>query len=395
MAHTKLKICVVVGGVGWSLLLVYVMSSLNWGPGDTKDSHTRSLHFKQAENIPLARAAKSHVLIGELIEASKNNKNKTNRAAGQGQVISPQQVKHIHQLNNTIKLESQSQVNIVISGDGDTLLGVIAVMNSALINTKTPVHFYITLPKEIIPDFRLWVKKSKLQEVTYTVKPHPPQLPKGKPHFAKVYLLSIFPKLEGRFVYLPPDVIIQGDISELAGVTLMSKSLGAFADDCHSSTRHRQGSSAGPLYVGHLNLHHPKLRSRGIKPAACTFDTDVFVADTRKWRTANVTDQLIAWVNTSTSENLFGANPEVDSSEAAMLIVMYKRTSPLPHLWHLSGLGMSPGAGYSKEYVKAAKLLRWDGHFKPWGRRSAFSDVWYHYTLPDPLNKYRPKKIYT
>lgn len=56
--------------------------------------------------------------------------------------------------------------------------------------------------------------------------------------------------------------------------------------------------------------------------------------------------------------------------------------------------GLSPGAGYSKDYVKTAKLLRWDGHFKPWGRRSAFSEVWLHYALPDPLNKYRHKKIH-
>lgn len=83
-------------------------------------------------------------------------------------------------------------------------------------------------------------------------------------------------------------------------MTLRSKSLGAFAEDCHSGSRHRQGNSAWLLYAGHLTLHHPKLRNRGIKPAACTFDTDVFVADARKWRIANVTDQLIAWVNMST-----------------------------------------------------------------------------------------------
>lgn len=59
------------------------------------------------------------------------------------------------------------------------------------------------------------MKRSKLQEVTYTVKPHPPQVPKRKPHFAKVYILTIFPNLEGRFVYLPPDVIIQGKTNKL------------------------------------------------------------------------------------------------------------------------------------------------------------------------------------
>lgn len=48
-------------GVGWSLLLVYVLSSLKWQPGDITDTHQRSAHANQADNVPLARAAKSHV----------------------------------------------------------------------------------------------------------------------------------------------------------------------------------------------------------------------------------------------------------------------------------------------------------------------------------------------
>lgn len=56
--------------------------------------------------------------------------------------------------------ESPNQVNVVISGDRDTLLGVIAVMNSVVTNTKASLHFYITLPKDIIPDFR-WEARCK------------------------------------------------------------------------------------------------------------------------------------------------------------------------------------------------------------------------------------------
>lgn len=50
------------------------------------------------------------------------------------------------------------------------------------------------------------------------------------------------------------------------------------------------------------------------------------------------------------------------------------------------------GAGnrYSPEFVKAAKLLHWNGHYKPWGRESSFSDVWDKWFLPDPTGKFHP-----
>lgn len=53
---------VVLLGICWSLLLVYVMSSLKWQPGDLNAAQ----HIPQAgekANIPMARAAKSQVCI--------------------------------------------------------------------------------------------------------------------------------------------------------------------------------------------------------------------------------------------------------------------------------------------------------------------------------------------
>lgn len=56
----------VILGICWSLLLVYVMSSLKWQPGDINAAQ----HMAQAgekANIPMARAAKSKVCILFLI----------------------------------------------------------------------------------------------------------------------------------------------------------------------------------------------------------------------------------------------------------------------------------------------------------------------------------------
>lgn len=46
-------------------------------------------------------------------------------------------------------------VRVVVSGDVDSLLGVVAMMNSAISNAQHPLHFYVTLPNAIISHFRL------------------------------------------------------------------------------------------------------------------------------------------------------------------------------------------------------------------------------------------------
>ncbi|KAK8749149.1 hypothetical protein OTU49_015700 [Cherax quadricarinatus] len=382
MAHTKLKVCVVVTGVGWTVLLVYVMSSLKWQPGDITDTQRRSAHTSLADNVPLARAAKSHVLLGELIEAAKMNSGNQSKVNTLSSVTS----------NVSSTQNSGKTVKIVISGNADTLIGVTSAMNSVVSNTKSSVRFYITLPKIVIPDFRKWVLQTKLHRVNYTIRPHDPQMPKGKPHFAKIYLQSIFPDLDGRFIYLDSDVIVQGDVSELIDVDIRSSHLGAFSEECNSGSK--RFNLAKPRYSTHINLQHPKLRGFKIKPKSCTFNTDVFVADMNVWKSSNVSLLLMDWVNSSKNDPIYGLEPEADEAEAAMLIVMYNRVSPLPQLWHVGDLGATSGGGYSKQFIKKAKLLHWNGHFKPWSRRTAFVESWTRYYIPDPDKKHRPVKTF-
>lgn len=46
-------------------------------------------------------------------------------------------------------------VRVVVSGDVDSLLGVVAMMNSVASNTQYPLHFYVTLPSVLMSHFRL------------------------------------------------------------------------------------------------------------------------------------------------------------------------------------------------------------------------------------------------
>lgn len=74
-----------------------------------------------------------------------------------------------------------------------------------------------------------------------------------------------------------------------------------------------------------------------------------------------------------------------------MLIVFYKHHSNIDPMWNVRHLGAT-GAGnrYSAQFVKAAKLLHWNGHYKPWGRASSFSDIWDKWYIPDPTGKFHP-----
>lgn len=50
--------------------------------------------------------------------------------------------------------------------------------------------------------------------------------------------------------------------------------------------------------------------------------------------------------------------------------------------------GSTAGKRYSPQFVKAAKLLCWNGHFKPWGRTASYAEIWEKWYVPDPTGKF-------
>ena len=52
--------------------------------------------------------------------------------------------------------------------------------------------------------------------------------------------------------------------------------------------------------------------------------------------------------------------------------------------------GWTARTSYSGHYMRSAKLLHWNGRFKPWGRTSSFQDVWDRYFLPDLTKQFTP-----
>ncbi|CAL4089487.1 unnamed protein product, partial [Meganyctiphanes norvegica] len=283
-------------------------------------------------------------------------------------------------------------VKVAISGDSSSLMGVMATINSIVQSTKHPVYFLLTLPLKTIPDLRDWIRKSPLLHVNYVVRPHVAGIPYGKPQYAKIYIDKIFPEIEGMFIYLGNDVIVQGDIQELINLEIPVGYKGLFSEDCNSASK--RISYSKPFYSAHVSLKHSKISSSAIKPEACTFNTDVFVGNMTQWKNEKIFSQLQQWVNISHSENIVGMELTADSAEVAYLLVFYHKIKTLPHMWHIGELGARTGTGYSKQFISSAKLLHWNGHYKPWARRSAFYDAWHKHYPPDPSLKYRPFRRY-
>ncbi|KAG0729865.1 Glycosyltransferase 8 domain-containing protein 1 [Chionoecetes opilio] len=330
------------------MLLIYVLSSPRQQVGHQAGAAKQIDVLKQAGSVAFARVAKSQALLG-----------------------------------------GREAVRVVVSGDVDSLLGVVALMNSVTTNARHPIHFYITLPSAVIPHFNEWVSKTRLHSVGLTVKPHPSQVPQGRPHYAKIFIKKIFPHLKGRFAYLDPDIIVQGDISELLKTPITSTQFAAFTKDCFSATRHRSLTHQFH-YSSHLNLLHPAIHVLRINPNTCAPNTGVFVSEAQLW--ANASHHMQDLITTSTIKEPIHSSM-ADEGEAALLAVIYGHMAPLPRAWHLPDLGARARVSFSAQFLQSAKLLHWNGHFKPWSRKAAFSDVWLRYYLADPSGKYRPARI--
>ncbi len=52
--------------------------------------------------------------------------------------------------------------------------------------------------------------------------------------------------------------------------------------------------------------------------------------------------------------------------------------------------GWTPGNLYSSHYVEHAKLLHWNGDYKPWFGAAQFSELWDKYYVADPLGQFEP-----
>ncbi|XP_076845400.1 glycosyltransferase 8 domain-containing protein 1 isoform X2 [Brachyhypopomus gauderio] len=289
------------------------------------------------------------------------------------------------------RLRTGEEIPIVITAAEERLGAAVAAMNSINQNTGANVVFSIVTLNESVEHLRAWLSKTDIKHKIITFEP---KILEGKITndaqkadlvkpltFARFYMPVFLPDAE-KAIYLDDDIIVQGDIRELFQTSLKSGHAAAFSDDCDSASSKGIIRGAG---------NQDSIKKLGMKANACTFNPGVMVANLTEWKQQNITGQLEHWMQLNVREDLYSKTLGDSFTTPPLLIVFYRHHSSLDPMWHVRHLGGS-GAGnrYSLQFVKAAKLLHWSGHYKPWGRVSSFSDIWDKWYIPDPTGKFHP-----
>lgn len=296
-------------------------------------------------------------------------------------------------------------VPVVLTASEDRLGAVVAAMNSIYRNTKANVVFNIVALNDTVDHLKEWLSKTRLNTIKYKITVFKPEVLNGKISkdpkrletlkpltFARFYLPLYVPEAE-KAIYLDDDVIVQGDIKELYETSLKPGHAAAFSEDCDSASSKGIVHGAGNQnnYIGFLDFKKEAIKKLGMKAKTCSFNPGVIVANLTEWRSQNISGQLEHWMELNVKEDLY-SNTLADSiTTPPLLIVFYKRLSPIDPMWHVRHLGFT-GAGkrYSAQFVKAAKLLHWNGHYKPWGMKSAYTNAWEKWYIPDPTGRFSP-----
>ncbi|XP_045153336.1 glycosyltransferase 8 domain-containing protein 1 isoform X2 [Echinops telfairi] len=294
------------------------------------------------------------------------------------------------------------EIPVVIAASEDRLGGAIAAINSIQHNTRSHVAFYIVTLNGTADHLRSWLNSGSLKNIRYKIVDFDTKLLEGKVKqdpvqgdsvkpliFARFYLPVLVPSAK-KAIYVDDDVIVQGDVLALYNTPLKPGHAAAFSEDCDSTSAKVVVRGAGNQYnyIGYLDYKKERIRKLSMKASTCSFNPGVFVANLTEWRRQNITNQLEKWMKLNAEEGLYSRTLAGSVTTPPLLIVFYQQHSTLDPMWNVRHLGSSAGKRYSPQFVKAAKLLHWNGHFKPWGRTASYADVWERWYIPDPTGKF-------
>ncbi|KAK6175615.1 hypothetical protein SNE40_014036 [Patella caerulea] len=297
--------------------------------------------------------------------------------------------------------ESKEVIHICITSDEHTIGGMIALINSIISNTKSDVMFHLVTDETSMDQLGIWIQKSKLSTINYEIKKFPGNWVEGKINvrggrkelgrplnYARYYLPKLFPTLNGKIIFIDDDCIVQGDISELYQTKVNPGHLAAFSEDCTGAAKRL--TYMKNIYADYIDVKSKHVQLMKIDPQECAFNTGLFLTNITEWRIHNITQQLEYWMQLNTKEEVYGNERGGGGSQPPMMLVFYKKFSKIPAMWHVRYLGWTPGTSYTTQFLRSAKLLHWNGRFKPWGRTSQHSEIWDKYFIADPSHRFHP-----
>ncbi|XP_068133021.1 glycosyltransferase 8 domain-containing protein 2 isoform X1 [Hyperolius riggenbachi] len=305
------------------------------------------------------------------------------------------------------EVEEEDVIPVVICAPSGRLGGTIAAINSIYSNTEANVLFYIIGLKNTLVHIRKWIEGTRLSDIRFKIIEFNPMVLKGKIrpdaafpellqplNFVRFYL-PLLTKEHEKVIYLDDDIIVLGDIQELYNTKLSRGHVAAFSDDCNLPTLQEVAMKIGiqNTFMGFLDYRKRTVQKLGISPSTCSFNPGVFVANMTEWRQQHITKKLEKWMKKNVEENLYSSTVGGGVATPPMLIVFHEKYSPILPDWHVRYLGWSPDDQISQEVLKDAKLLHWNGRYKPWQIPSSHSQLWKKWYIPDPTGKFQIHKL--
>ncbi|KAM3927016.1 glycosyltransferase 8 domain-containing protein 2 isoform 1-T1 [Leptodactylus fuscus] len=307
----------------------------------------------------------------------------------------------------SLEEEEEEVIPVVICAASGRMGATIAAINSIYSNTNANVLFYIIGLKNSLVHIRKWIEETQLSEIQFKIVEFNPMVLKGKIrhdaafpellqplNFVRFYLPLLTSEHE-KVIYLDDDVIVLGDIQELYNTKISTGHIAAFSDDCDLPSLQDVIARVGiqNTYMGFLDYRKKTVQKLGISPSTCSFNPGVFVANMTEWRQQHITKKLEKWMKKNVEENLYSSTIGGGVSTPPMLIVFHGKYSVIPPAWHIRHLGLSPDDQLSQDVVQDAKLLHWNGRFKPWKTPCSHYKLWEKWFIPDPTGKFRIRRI--
>mmetsp|Transcript_76360 Transcript_76360/g.236462 ORF Transcript_76360/g.236462 Transcript_76360/m.236462 type:complete len:202 (+) Transcript_76360:483-1088(+) len=171
--------------------------------------------------------------------------------------------------------------------------------------------------------------------------------------FARLYLHTYLPSFVPRVLWLDHDTIIRSDVRPLYQMR-MSHAIAVTWE--HGAGNTRVGST-----VRAYELFLPRAaRSRIPDLDARVFGTGVMLMDLGKWRSGNITEDVMQWVKIVAG---------IEGEQLAMNMHFGSRTDVLDWSWNVMGLGWIRYR-LPQHCIDRARVLHWSGpnRQKPWSR---------------------------
>ncbi|XP_053319533.1 glycosyltransferase 8 domain-containing protein 2 [Spea bombifrons] len=294
-------------------------------------------------------------------------------------------------------------IPVVICAPSGRMGGTMAAINSIYRHTNANVLFYIVGLRNTLNHIRKWIEGTQLADINFKIVEFNPMVLKGKIHpgvafpellqplnFVRFYLPLLTMEHE-KVIYLDDDIIVLGDIQELYDTKISKGHVAAFSEDCDLPSIQEVVNKVGiqNTYMGFLDYRKKTIQKLGISPSTCSFNPGVFVANMTEWRQQHITKKLEKWMKKNVEENLYSSTVGGGVATPPMLIVFHEKYSPITPYWHIRHLGWSPDEQLLESVLQDAKLLHWNGRYKPWQATSAHKKLWEKWYIPDPTGRFQ------